>query len=100
MLLILQVISVFLVGVAMSLALAHALEYPGKLRLDERTYMAVQAIYYPGFTVGGAGEPLALIATFILVLVMRNDGNAFWWALAALLALAAMHAIFWTVTQP
>jgi hypothetical protein len=34
----------------MSLALAHALEYPGKLRLDEQTHFAVQAvqaIYYP-----------------------------------------------------
>jgi hypothetical protein len=31
----------------MSLALAHALEYPGKLRLDEQTHFAVQAIYNP-----------------------------------------------------
>jgi hypothetical protein len=48
MLLSLEVVTVFLVGVAMSMALAHALEYPGKLRLDERTYLAVQTIYYPG----------------------------------------------------
>jgi len=100
MLLVLQVISVFLVGVAMSLALAHALEFPGKMRLDQRTYMAVQAIYYPGFTIGGAAEPLAIIATGILVLVIRNDGAAFWWSLASLIAVAAMHVVFWTVTQP
>jgi hypothetical protein len=30
----LQVITVFLVAVAMALALAHALEYPGKMRLN------------------------------------------------------------------
>jgi hypothetical protein len=30
---------------------------PGKRRLDEATYKAVQAIYYPGFTlVGRVGE--------------------------------------------
>jgi hypothetical protein len=31
---------------------------------------------------------------------MRNDGRAFWWALSAFVAVAAMHVIFWTVTQP
>jgi len=100
MVLALQVVTVFLVGVAMSMALAHALEHPGKLRLDEQTYMAVQTIYYPGFTVGGIGEVLAVIATLILALVMRNDGAAFWWAQAAFIAVLAMHAVFWLVTQP
>lgn len=95
-----QIVAVFLVGVAMSLALAHALEYPGKMRLDQRTYMAVQAIYYPGFTIGGAAEPLAVIATLILVVLMRNQAGAFWWALSAFIAVSAMHLIFWTVTQP
>jgi hypothetical protein len=49
----LQVVTVLLVAVAMSLTLAHALELPGKMRLDEQTYRAVQTIYYPGFTFGG-----------------------------------------------
>ena len=34
---VLQIVSVFLVSVAMSLSLAHALELPGKLRLDKKT---------------------------------------------------------------
>lgn len=100
MLLLLQIVTVFLVGVAMSMALAHALEYPGKMRLDESTYMAVQTIYYPGFTIGGMGELLAVVVTLILALVMRGGGAAFCWALCAFVALAAMHIIFWTVTQP
>ena len=41
MLLILEVLTVFLVALAMSMVLAHALELPGKLRLDEHTYMAL-----------------------------------------------------------
>ena len=69
MLLALQVVTVFLVAVTMSLALAHVLELPGKLRLDEQTYLAVQTIYYPGFTIGGISEPLAIMATAVLLLV-------------------------------
>ena len=100
MLLTLQVAAVFLMAVAMSMALAHALEFPGKRRLDERTYLAVQAIYYPGFTVGGIGEPLAAIAMLILLLLMRDRGATFWWIFTAFIAVVAMHAVFWFVTQP
>ena len=37
-----------LVALAAALSIAHALERPGKMRLDEATYRAVQKIYYPG----------------------------------------------------
>ena len=50
---VLQVASIVLAAIGMGLSLAHALEYPGKRRLDRDTYLAVQAIYYPGFTIGG-----------------------------------------------
>ncbi len=100
MLLLLQVITVFLVGFAMSMALAHALEYPGKLRLDQQTYMVVQTIYYPGFTLGGIGEVLAVIATLFLAIAFHDDSVAFWWAISSFIAVLAMHAIFWFFTQP
>ena len=45
MLLVLQVVTVFFTAFAMALALAHALELPGKLRLGKETYFAVQSIY-------------------------------------------------------
>ena len=67
-----QVISVFLVAITMALALAHALELPGKLRLSKDVYIAVQPIYYPGFTFGGLTEPLAIIVTLILLLRRRS----------------------------
>jgi hypothetical protein len=45
---------------------AHALELPGKLRLDRDAYLAVQTIHYPGFTiVGGIGEAGGLIVTLV-----------------------------------
>src|SRR6266480_3178177 len=75
--LVLQVITVFLVAIAMSQALAHALELPGKLRLDKATYIAVQAIYYPGFTFGGLGEGLGTLATLVLMIIMPNNRPAF-----------------------
>ena len=40
----------------MALALAHALERPGKMRLSKE--LAIQPIYYPGFTFGGTAEPM------------------------------------------
>ena len=100
MLLALQVATVFLVGTAMTMARAHALEFPGKMRLDEKTYVAVQMIYYPGLTLGGIGEVLAVIATLLLMFLMRNDGVAFWWVLSAFVAVSATHAVFWLFTQP
>lgn len=100
MFLTLQVVTVFLVAVAMSLSLAHALELPGKMRLEKETYIAVQTIYYPGFTFGGLGEGLGMLATFALLLITPSDRPAFWWILTALVALVAMHVVYWVITHP
>lgn len=62
----LQALTILLTAIGMALSLAHALEFPGKRRLDRDAYLKVQAIYYPGFTIGGAFEPLAMIAAFAL----------------------------------
>jgi hypothetical protein len=96
----LRIVTVFLVAVAMSLALAHALELPGKMRLDEKTYKAVQSIYYPGFTYGGFAEGLGMVATLALLLFTPTHQPAFWWILTAFVALLAMHAVYWVITHP
>ena len=98
--LILEVVTVFLVAVAMALSLAHALEYPGKMRLSKEAYLTTQSIYYPGFTIGGLGEALSLAATLILLVRLPYGSEPFWWTLVAFLSLVAMHGIFWMVTQP
>lgn len=100
MILLLQVVSLLLVAVAMALSLAHALEFPGKLRLDKETYIAVQAIYYPGFTFGGLAEGLSMLAMILLLFLTPVGTPPFWWTLVALLALIAMHATYWIVTHP
>jgi hypothetical protein len=75
----LQVVSIVLVAVAMAQALAHALELPGKMRLGKDTYLAVQQIYYPGFSIGGAAEPLAIIALIVLLAMTPYGGPRSWW---------------------
>ena len=100
MLQVLQILTVSLVAVAMALALAHALELPGKLRLAKEQYLAVQPIYYPGFTVGGAAEPLGLLMTLVLLFWMPRGGVAFWLTVGAVVSLVAMHATYWLLTHP
>jgi hypothetical protein len=101
MFLTLQVLSVCLVAVAMSLALAHALELPGKMRLDKDVYLATQPIYYPGFTIGGGiGEGGGMVATLILLLLTPRASAEFRWTLLAFLVLVAMYLAYWVFTHP
>lgn len=96
-----EVLTVVLVASTMGLALAHALEWPGKLRLDREQYLAVQPIYYPGFTIGGGvAEAGGMLATLALLLMTPGGSGQFWLTAGALAALIVMHLIFWVVTQP
>jgi hypothetical protein len=95
-----QVITLMLVAVTMALSLAHALEYPGKMRLAKQEYIATQAIYYPGFTLGGIAEVCSVLALGVLVFLTRGSGMIFWLTLAAFIALVALHAVYWLLTQP
>ncbi|MFE0755835.1 anthrone oxygenase family protein [Inquilinus sp. NPDC058860] len=98
---ILQVLSLCLVALAMTPALAHALERPGKMRLDKEAYLAVQPIYYPGFTwAGGLGEAAGIVIVLVLLLLTPAGGADFWWVAAAFAALVAMHAAYWLLTHP
>ncbi|MBW4618025.1 MAG: hypothetical protein KME17_01400 [Cyanosarcina radialis HA8281-LM2] len=98
---ILQIVTAILAIVALSLALAHALELPGKMRLAKEAYFAMQPIYYPGFTVGGAiGEFGGLIFTLVLLLFTPWQTTEFWLTLVALLGLMGMQAVYWLFTHP
>jgi hypothetical protein len=96
----LQSVAVILAALTMAQMLAHALEFPGKRRLDRDTYIKVQAIYYPGFTIGGAFEPLAMIAAFTLLLFTPFGTMSFWLTAAAFAGLALAHAVYWAITHP
>ena len=96
----LEVLTVVLAAIAMALSLAHALELPGKMRLDKEQYFTVQRIYYPGFTIGGISEPAVIVAILILLVMTPRGTPAFWLAAGALLAFLVMQLIFWIMTQP
>jgi Domain of unknown function (DUF1772) len=96
----LKIVSVLVVAVSMDMALAHALELPGKLRLPKEQYLAVQAIYYPGFTFAGVTEPFGVILTALLAFLAPAGSPSFWLMLGACVALTLMHAIYWVLIQP
>lgn len=96
----LRLLTLLLAAVAMALALAHALELPGKMRLSREDYLVVQPIYYPGFTVGGFAEPLGLLAAALLLILTPFGSREFWLVLVALLGLIGMQAVYWFVTHP
>jgi hypothetical protein len=100
MFMVLQITTVFLVAIAMALALAHALELPGKLRLDKKAYYAVQSIYYPGFTIGGIGEGAGTIAAIILLFLTPRASVDFWLTAVAVIGLIGMQGVYWIVTHP
>ena len=100
MLQVLQILSAMVVAVAVAQSLAHALELPGKLRLTKQQYFAVQQIYYPGFTYGGAAEPLGLLLILLLLFELPTGTASFWLTAAAFLALLLMYATYWLVTHP
>lgn len=96
----LQVVTLMLVALAMAPAVAHALEFPGKMRLSKDAYFTVQRICYPGFTIAGLVEGISMIAALALVIVTPRESTAFVLSLTALILLLAMHAVYWIVTAP
>jgi hypothetical protein len=100
MLAVLQILTLILVTAALALSLAHALEFPGKRRLDKQAYYTTQQIYYPGFTIGGIGEAAGTVLAIVLLFITPRPTTEFWLTLVALLGLIAMEAVYWLVTHP
>lgn len=94
----LETITVMLAAVTMSLALAHALELPGKMRLTKEEYLAVQAIIQASPLVGSRVRKHHCRPRPVdpdpqeLTTIMAGRGAA--------AALIAVQIIFWTMTQP
>ena len=93
----LQIAALLLVATAWAFSLAHAAELPGKMRLERSEYLAVQQIYYPGFTLGGIAEPLAVVALAVLLAISPADEA---WLAVARAATVATHLVYWLVTHP
>jgi hypothetical protein len=100
MLEVLQVAAIILSAVTMTLALAHLLEWPGKMRLTRDQYLAVQPIYYPGFTFAGAAEPLTILVLASLLVLTPSGTTTFRLTLFSLAAAVLTHLLYWLLTAP
>jgi hypothetical protein len=49
---------------------------------------------------GGLGEGFSMLAALALLLMTPSSHPAFWWTLSGLVALVAMHSVYWLVTHP
>src|SRR5262245_27128028 len=78
---------------------AHLFELPRKMALSSGEYMTVQRIY-AGCELFGIVIAIALLTTLANSLLVRTDRRAFWWSLAAFVALAATQGVFWAFTYP
>ena len=65
-----------------------------------RCLIAAQTIYYPGFTIGGASEALAIVGTIALLLPTPAGTPVFWLTLTAMVSMLATQLVFWVMTQP
>lgn len=96
-----QIIAILFAALSMTTALGHALEMPGKLRLAQEHYRAVQPIYYPGFTIGGGlGEIGTILASAGLALMLPAGSAASGFAWAAFASALIVHALYWLIVHP
>ena len=63
-------------------------------------YVAVQRVYYPGFTIAGISEPAGFLATLVLLCLTPRGTVAFWLTLVALLGLIGMQSVYWIFVHP
>lgn len=100
MMTILKLVSLLVVIAVVVPSVAHALELPGKLRLSREEYLAVQPIYYPGFAIVGAAEPLSILMLGGLLALTPRGTPTFWLIAFAVVAVAITHVLYWTLTAP
>ena len=101
MLVAVQILSILLAALSMTASLGHALEMPGKLRLAQEHYLAVQPIYYPGFTIGGGlGEIGTIVVSATLATMLPPGGTASALAWAACASALTVQALYWLIVHP
>lgn len=86
-------------AIALGAALAHPLELPNKIGLPREEYFVVQAIYR-GWSQLGYLLAIELVSMLAIIVMSRKQPRVFWFAVLAVLCLAASQVIFWTYTYP
>jgi hypothetical protein len=84
-----------------SMAFAHVMELPGKLRLDGPSWLTVQHNVYIAFGPAGAVlEPLAIVLAWLLVFALRRQGRRYRLALLAAVCMTIGLVEWALVVQP
>ena len=90
-----------LVALIFGLAFAHVVELPGKLRLDGPTWLTVQQNLYVGFgPLAAVAEPFAILATWLLVFMLRGPRPGFRLALLAAICTTSGLLVWAWVVAP
>jgi hypothetical protein len=95
----LQFFAVVLTALALIPAGAHFFELPNKIGLPQDQYFIVQNIYR-GWALFAVVLFPALGATLALTIALRQQGSAYWLALAGFLCIATNVVIFFAFTYP
>jgi hypothetical protein len=78
-----RLVTLLLASLSLTMESAHVLELPQKLAYDAQMYAAVNGSLYKYFAwVGGVDQVGAIVAAFVLVLMLRGRRPAFGWTLA------------------
>ena len=97
-----EVITATLTALLLGTSFAHVLEWPAKLQYEGALYVQLQTSLYAHWgppSVGGFLEPAAILAVFILAVLVRKHRPAFRLTLVAAgcLLLAFPVVFFWRV---
>jgi hypothetical protein len=97
-----RVLTIMLLALSMSAAVAHLLEMPAKLTLDGPTWlMLLQTLYPPLFgPLAGTAEAGAVFCVLVLALLVRRRHPAYGWTLLAAACMVATHVAFWVWVAP
>ncbi len=100
MTLILLAAALVLASVTIVSPLAGAFEMAGDMRLERGRYVSVGGVYYPGLTIAGVAEPLAIFVLVFLLASLLPMGLPFFFVALALAAEALAHLLYWVLIAP
>ncbi len=83
-------VTIMLTSFSLSLSMAHLLEFPQRMQFDRQLWVAVtifQNVYRLFGTVGAAFELGAILASIVLLFLLRRGSSSFYWTLAGTILL-------------
>src|SRR6266850_3277449 len=100
MFVVLQIVSIFLVSIAMSLSWRMRWSFPASSGWTRKPNVPCRRSTIPVFTFGGFSEGLGIVALLAVLLMTPTESAAFPWTLIGFIAFVAMHSAYWIITHP